>query len=649
MNCLVLRKMHLVNFKGAADVTIDFKDGITSIYGMNGTGKTTIFDAFTWLLFGKDSKDRKKFDLKTLDDKGKIIPQIPHEVSATLILNGQEITLCRRFNEKWVKPKGQAEKRFEGNEEERLYNDVPCNLKEWNEKIGAICSEESFKFITSPTYFTSQHPNSQRDMLFRMAGDISDEDIARGNKDFEKLLSDITGKTMEEYKKEIRAKKARIKAEYEGIPERIDERKRDIPQAEDWDALERSIKSDQEQMAEIEALITDKVKAANAANDDRMKKVKELNDIKLKVNGRIATLKLDAMKDFNDEKMKQMELSEKIRNAHESRKSLNAQMDADNQDLSRLKKHREDLLAVYKEIKIREIHFDEDDFICPTCKRRFEIDEIEAKQDEMRRNFNEKNAKDLEVNIAQGKSTKQQIEIIENRIAENQAKIDELVKTVETIKADPLFSKELTQPDITPIIEGDAEYQDLIAKEKDLQSIVDTPVTEIDNSELCAQRKALSENIDAMKARLSKKDQIEKNEARIKELEAQYKTQTEEYAALEGIEFTIQQFGKAKVEAIESRINGLFSMVRFKMFETQVNGDEIETCEATVNGVPYSVLNDARRINAGIDIINAICRHLGMTAPIFIDNAESVNQIIPSDSQIIRLVVTDTDKTLRVE
>lgn len=649
MNCLVLRKMHLVNFKGAADVTIDFKDGITSIYGMNGTGKTTIFDAFTWLLFGKDSKDRKKFDLKTLDDKGKIIPQIPHEVSATLILNGQEITLCRRFNEKWVKPKGQAEKRFEGNEEERLYNDVPCNLKEWNEKIGAICSEESFKFITSPTYFTSQHPNSQRDMLFRMAGDISDEDIARGNKDFEKLLSDITGKTMEEYKKEIRAKKARIKAEYEGIPERIDERKRDIPQAEDWDALERSIKSDQEQMAEIEALITDKVKAANAANDDRMKKVKELNDIKLKVNGRIATLKLDAMKDFNDEKMKQMELSEKIRNAHESRKSLNAQMDADNQDLSRLKKHREDLLAVYKEIKSREIHFDEDDFICPTCKRRFEIDEIEAKQDEMRRNFNEKNAKDLEVNISQGMFVKHQIEIIENHIAENQAKIDELVKTVETIKADPLFSKELTQPDITPIIEGDAEYQDLIAKEKDLQSIVDTPVTEIDNSELCAQRKVLSENIDAMKARLSKKDQIEKNEARIKELEAQYKTQTEEYAALEGIEFTIQQFGKAKVEAIESRINGLFSMVRFKMFETQVNGDEIETCEATVNGVPYSVLNDARRINAGIDIINAICRHLGMTAPIFIDNAESVNQIIPSDSQIIRLVVTDTDKTLRVE
>lgn len=649
MKKLILKQIRLLNFKGAADVTIDFKDGMTSIYGMNGTGKTTVFDAFTWLLFGKDSKDRKKFDLKTYDSKGKIIPQIPHEVSAILILNGQEINLCRRFTEKWVKPKGQAEKRFEGNEEERLYNDVPCNLKEWNEKIGAICSEESFKFITSPTYFTSQHPDTQRAMLFRMAGDISDEDIAKGNKDFEKLLKDLTGKTMDEYKKEIRAKKARIKAEYEGIPERIDERKRDIPQVEDWDALEKSIKSDQEQIAEIDALITDKVKAANAANDERLKVVNQLNEIKIKKNDRISAIRLEAMKGYNDDMAKQREIMDKIRNAESMRKSLNAQMDADNQELGRLKKQREDLLGKYNEIKHRQIHFDENDFICPTCKRRFEIDEIEAKQDEMKKNFNEKNAKDLEVNISQGKSIKQQIELTEKRISDNQAKIDEMVKTIETIKADPLFSKELTQPDINPIIEADKEYQDLIVKEKDLQSIVDAPVTKTDDSELIAQKKALSEDIDTLKSRLSKKDLIEKNEARIKELENQYKNQTEEYAALEGIEFTIQQFGKAKVDAVESRINGLFSMVRFKMFDLQVNGDEVETCEATVNGVPYSVLNDARRINAGIDIINAICRNEGMTAPIFIDNAESVNQIIPSDSQIIRLVVTDTDNTLRVE
>ena len=346
---------------------------------------------------------------------------------------------------------------------------------------------------------------------------------------------------------------------------------------------------------------------------------------------------------------KQRDLLDKLRNAESSLKSLNTQMDADNQEIARLTAQRERLLSVYNEIKSREIHFDENDFICPTCKRRFEIDEIEAKQDEMRKNFNEKNAKDLEVNIAQGKNTKYQRDIVEKRISENKAKIDELTKTIDTIKGNPLTIKEFTQPDTTPIIEADAEYQALIAQEKELQAIVDAPVNQIDNSELCNQRKALVDEVDALKARLSKKELIEKNESRIKELEAQYKTLNEEYANLEGIEFTIQQFGKAKVEMVESRINGLFSMVRFKMFDTQVNGDEIETCEATVDGVPYSVLNDARRINAGIDIINAICKHEGMTAPIVIDNAESVNSLIPSESQIIRLVVTDTDKTLRVE
>ena len=649
MRQLVLRKMHLINFKGAADVTIDFKDGMTSVYGMNGTGKTTIFDAFTWLLFGKDSKDRKKFDLKTFDSNGKIIQQLPHEVSATLILNGEEITLCRRFNEKWVKPKGQAEKRFEGNEEERLYNDVPCNLKEWNDKIGAICSEQTFKFITSPTYYTSQHPDTQRAMLFRMAGEISDSDIAKGHKEFEDLLRSLTGKTMEEYKKEIAAKKRRIKAEYEGIPERIDERKRDIPQAEDWDAIEKSIKSNQDQIDEINALLTDKAKALEKANAERLQHTQELSDVRMKKSERTNSIKQQITASFYEDKRKQNELKLNVQNANTSIDRHKQIIAEDETRLNEIAAKMETLVAQWKEIKSREIHFNDNDFICPTCKRRYEIDEIEAKQDEIRRNFNEKNAKDLESNVSQGKALKDEREKIEERIRKHKESIAENENAIKKWTSDPLYSKELTEPDSTPTIEADGEYKDLCAKEQELSGLIAAPVQSPEVADYESQKKALMDEIDSLKARLSKKAQIEKNKARIKELEDQYKAQTEEYASLEGIEFTIQQFGRAKIDAVESRINGLFSMVKFKMFEIQVNGDEVETCEATVGGVPYSVLNDARRINAGIDIINAICKNEQMTAPIFIDNAESVNSLIPSDSQIIRLVVTDTDKTLRVE
>ena len=136
---------------------------------------------------------------------------------------------------------------------------------------------------------------------------------------------------------------------------------------------------------------------------------------------------------------------------------------------------------------------------------------------------------------------------------------------------------------------------------------------------------------------------------RIKELEDEYKTSQDELARLEGIEFTIQQFCKARIEHVESRINGMFKLVRFKMYEQQINGGEIETCEATVDGVPFSDLNNAMKINAGLDIINAICAANGIIAPIFIDNRESVSEILSTQSQIVNLVVDENCKTLKIQ
>ena len=133
-----------------------------------------------------------------------------------------------------------------------------------------------------------------------------------------------------------------------------------------------------------------------------------------------------------------------------------------------------------------------------------------------------------------------------------------------------------------------------------------------------------------------KREQIEKNNQRIAELEKSLRMQSEELAQLEGIEFTMAAFSKARTEAIESKINGLFDFVKFRLFETQINGGEVETCEAMVNGVPFSDANTAGQFNAGIDIINAICRFEGISAPIFADGS--------TQSQVIRLFVSLDDK-----
>ena len=644
MKKVIIKSMKLTNFKGLRDFTIEFNDSMTSVLGKNGSGKTTIFDAFTWLLFGKDSEDRKSFNIKTLDAQGVAIPRIPHEVSAILTVDDEEISLCRRYSEKWQKKRGSATEEFTGHEEERLYNDVPMSVKEWGEKITSICSEQVFKFITNPLYFSAQKTDAQRAMLFRMAGDISDAEIAAGNEDFTALLASLTGKTMEEYKREIQAKKRRIKAEIDGIPERIDERKRDMPEAENWMLLDADLNTKKSQLSDIEKAIADKSQAYKNASDTRLKLQQNLSNLRQEKQNREFKIKESVQSDYYAECKSQRELNDNLSLAQNELSRVRSEMQGYQKDLESLKAKRETLIAEWREIKARTLQFKDDEFICPTCKRPLDIDDIERKQNEMTANFNTKKASDLEENNRKGQQVKKNTQETEALIKKCEERISELESRIETIKNNPLYSKSLVAPDAAPAIEADEEIKKLSQEIAELEETVNTPIDMPDTAELNEQKKSITDEIDAIKAKLAKKETIERNEERIKELEKQLREQSEELAQLEGIEFTMAAFSKARTEAIESKINGLFDFVKFRLFETQINGGEVETCEAMVNGVPFSDANTAGQFNAGIDIINAICRFEGISAPIFADGSESVNTLHPTQSQVIRLFVSLDDK-----
>ncbi len=232
MKEIILTKLSLTNFKGIRSLEIDFGRK-TDIRGANASGKTTVFDAFRWLLFGKSSDDRKDFGIKTYDEQGNVIPRIPHEVTGVLRINGEEITLRKCLVEKWTKKRGSAEETYSGNLLECYWNDVPTSVTEYNAKISGICDEQLFKLITNPWYFTAQRKDVQRAMLFDLAGNIDEEDIVGGNEDFAALLRNLTGKTLDEYKREIVAKKRRVKDSVESIPARIDECNRSMPEKGD--------------------------------------------------------------------------------------------------------------------------------------------------------------------------------------------------------------------------------------------------------------------------------------------------------------------------------------------------------------------------------------------------------------------------------
>lgn len=288
--------------------------------------------------------------------------------------------------------------------------------------------------------------------------------------------------------------------------------------------------------------------------------------------------------------------------------------------------YRNRLVAEWKEINAETLQFNEDDFRCPTCHRPFEPDEIETKQQEMTQRFNARKANKLEENRKVGKANTERMHELEASIKETEKDIAAKTEELENMRHYAACSAAPVCPDATPAIEADAAWQNLSQQIASLEAETQKPVEIANNADLKEQCRQIDNEIYSLNAILANKDIIERNNARIAELEKQLRTQSEELARLEGIEFTIAEFTKARIEAVDKRINGMFSLVKFRMYEKQINGGEVETCVATVDGIPYSDLNDAKKVNAGLDIINAICKFEGITAPIFIDNAESVQQ-----------------------
>ena len=659
---IIIKSLSLVNFKGIRELSVSFDERVTDIFGRNGSGKTTLFDAFTWLLFGKDSQDRKKFDLKTLDADGRIIPQLPHEVSAIITVNGEEVKICRRFTEKWVKRAGQTERVFTGNEEERFYNDVPCSQREYEAKIADICNEAVFKFITNPAYFPSQSAESQKEMLLKMAGSISDNEIATGNADFEALLAQITGKTMNEFKKEIAAKKSRLNAEISDIPGRIDEKKRDLVEPEDWAALESDIKTKTAERDAIEGQMANAAEAQRAADNERMKIQSQISELRRKRSKRVADIEDEATADYRNKKRERDNVQFQIDSLMQRIRSTESAVVARKDEIERYKNDRARLVKEWKSlqtnsqaVKAEQVQINESDFCCPMCHRQFDLEDIETKEAEIIESFEKQReatlasiARSIADNEHRGSAIKTQIQRATAALEASEASIKADNETIEQLKASDIYRAELTMPDATPLIAADSELAKIDSEIAELEAKTEQPATPANNTELKAKRDTLSAEIDSLKSRLKKRDYNQKTQARIDELEKQLSTQSDEIAELERLEFTMLEFSKARSAAIESRINGLFALVKFRWIATAINGAEKETCEATLNGKPYGTCSNAERIIIGLGIINAICKSQGVYAPIFVDNAESVNDIIPMQSQVISLIVS-RDEQLVIE
>lgn len=659
MKVIKLKSIAILNFKGIRNQEIVFNtESITTISGRNATGKSTVRDAFLWLMFDKNAAGEKDFGIKTNDADGNPIPQIPHEVSAVLLVNGEELRLRKCLTEKWVKKSGSVEKVFSGNTTEYYVNDVPKKAGEYNAYIADLCDETVFRTITNPAYLPNMRKDLLRAMLFKMAGEPTEADIASGDADLSRLLDLITGKSIEELQKQVAAEKSRLKKELSDIPARIDELQRSMPVAEEWTALEASMDIARQELADVDAQIEDVSKAIEAENGKRIQLSRELSDKKMAYSKRMNELEQAAMEGYNREVMQQKELQSSVallesKNRNVQQRMLYAKRSTDDlkRKINATQEHLSELRKKWMEINASEPVFSDDAFICPTCRRPLEVEDIETKKAEMTENFNRDKAARLSANQKDGVEAKAEVEAMLEKIKENDAEVESLnkelsenEKRIKELKSDPLYSKAIEKGN-TEIQDAtlDALYREIV----DLETRLKEPVSRPKTIELKEKRAAIQESMKDMERRMYKKEQIAATTKRIAELSDRQRELSQLVADREQVESWIEKFNRRKVEMTESRINSLFALVRWRMYNKLINGGEEPTCVPLIGGVEYRDANAAAKTNGGLDIINAVCQYYGVYAPIFVDNAEGINELLPTNSQMIRLVVT-TDSRLVV-
>lgn len=629
-----LLKLNLQNFKGIRNSEFDFGGIDATIYGDNATGKTTVFDSLCWLLFGKDSLDRADFEIKTLEN-GEPIHKVNHEVEAEFLNDdGNSFTLRRVYREKYSSPRG-GDTKLTGHTTDYFVNDVPVKEKEYKQYINDVIAEDVFKLITNPLYFNEQYSwQNRRKLLLEISGDIKDDEVINSRSELTRLAELLNGRTVDEQRKIVAAKKTAINKELDMIPVRIDEALRnkvDIAASEsklttDIETLNKSINELENQKATI---------INGFSSTEKRSKIDE-------IGRQLKARQSEVLSIYNSEKQRKRGEYEalltqlKIIESEHDRYTDRAYDLA--KDIERESKRIETLQAEFDTFNAQEFNKE----ACPTCGQPLPED----KQAELEAAFNSEKAAKLEEWQSLIESAKKLKANYEEQREVLIVKADGLTKEIEEkTKAYETKFKEY-ESYLEPNIEDDPDYKELKAELFLLELDEGDEADDKEVARLDEEISSVKEKRAVLETELNKYTLNADIQKRVIELENQQQKLAAEKNLLDETSFLIDEFVKAKVDMLEESINSHFEYARFKMFNVLVNGNIEECCETTYKGVPYRSMNNAARMNVGLDIINALTKFYNVTAPVFIDNAEAVTDFIKCNSQTIKLVVDADFKEL---
>lgn len=648
-----LLKLKLENFKGVREFSLDADGKNVAVYGSNGTGKSTLFDAFTWCLFGKNSKDEKDFGIKTRNALGDEIPKMEHAVEMTVENKGRTMVLRREYKERWRKARGTDRAVYDGNTTDFYFGPVGEVLtkvpgRRYQEIVSSMIPEQLFKLLTDPLFFNEKLSwKERRSILTKVCGEVSDADVAAADPALAEVTAMAAGRSIDETRQALR----------QSIKKTSDARAECEPRADECRKAMKPLTAEEHEKA--------------AAVDHLEKVLSDLQAQKASILAAGAQARLQSQKLSVENKIRELEAKRQEAYRTEANE-IQERLDAEQRTDTLLKRKADDLIYKTTVVKVEINHAEEqlqdlrkswdDEYgiqfeggeittICPTCGQTMPEEKLQEAREWMEREeaaFNtQKAAKLKQINECGKKLTEQKRKLTEelkdltDQAAALGPQLDESRKIVNAIQA------KLTALEMPPAGNTEVALRNSLEKIED-QLAAGRPSHEAED--LDKEIWKANEQLKAAQQIRNYEDVNQKIQARIGELLHQGRELAQKQTDLERKLYLCDRFLRKKAEMVNALAAKKFKYVRFVMFKPNISNDGIEECcEASFQGVPYKDLNTGFRVNAGLDVINTLIDVYGEDAPIFFDNAESVTKLIPTKAQMIRLVVSEKDKTLRVE
>lgn len=631
-----LKKVILENFMCYAHAEFDFYD-ITKIMAKNGKGKSTIATAYLWCLFNCDYelKDnpvvRREVDGKSVDD-------MDTSVELKLDVDGKEITM-KKVQKRTYSKDGSSYK----DDNKYFINDVPKTLKDFNAYLDVDMNV--FKMCSNVNAFLNQKPAEMREYLFGLVGDVTDLDIASQKAELAELVPLLNKYTVEELSAMNKATKTKITKDLPILDGQIKEKERDIQlkQAIDVSDLELMKNSLKEQIEGCIAKQTDNDKLMaeyDKASSDILNLKFELNDMSRKANEENVKARRDIENRISD---KQFLVRQTEKTITDTEKSIEYQQNT----IESINKNLQCIRDKWKAENERK--FDETSLICPYCKQEYPED----KKEQLRTDFDSHKAEELKTitsngNLIKGKldENKKILEDLQNELPQHKESLEMLNTAIADLEKQ--LSDLPQEIDVTGTEEYKALEQKIAEKEQAMHKADDISAVK---AELKAQETALRQQLSDCESQIAKSDTAA-DEQRLGELRQSRIDSEQNKTNAEKILDLLDELDKAKNEALTEAVNSHFSLVKWQLFTYTKSGGYKSCCIPTVDGksILTTMSNKGNRILGRVDICNSIQKISGISAPIILDDSESLDEQNQKkvaemvDGQLIMLIVNGSDK-----